>query len=222
MKLFESGHRERKSRQSTARTDRVFDLRRLTGDIDRAFLAPTRRDASPKPASCAGSQGRLPDVDPAGLRIGAPVARPASRVRRAQLPRPRGGDRRRDPRRAGRVHEGLRTVVGPYDEVLIPRGSMKTDWEVELGVVIGRTARYLDSPDEAPPASSPATRSRTTSPSASSSSSAAASGTRASAARPSTRSARGWSRRTRSPTPRRSGCGCGSTASRARTAPPPT
>jgi len=39
------------------------------------------------------------------------------------------------------------TVVGPYDDVLIPRNSVKTDWEVELGVVIGRTARYLD--DEA-------------------------------------------------------------------------
>jgi len=36
------------------------------------------------------------------------------------------------------------TVVGPYDEVLVPRKSVKTDWEVELGVVIGRTARYLD------------------------------------------------------------------------------
>jgi 2-keto-4-pentenoate hydratase/2-oxohepta-3-ene-1,7-dioic acid hydratase in catechol pathway len=41
------------------------------------------------------------------------------------------------------------TVVGPYDEVMIPRGSSKTDWEVELGVVIGRTARYLDSPADA-------------------------------------------------------------------------
>ena len=38
------------------------------------------------------------------------------------------------------------TVVGPYDDVLIPRKSVKTDWEVELGVIIGRTARYLDSP----------------------------------------------------------------------------
>jgi 2,4-didehydro-3-deoxy-L-rhamnonate hydrolase len=38
------------------------------------------------------------------------------------------------------------TVVGPYDDVLIPRGSTKTDWEVELGVVIARPARYLASP----------------------------------------------------------------------------
>jgi len=33
-------------------------------------------------------------------------------------------------------------ICGPNDEVLIPRGSEKTDWEVELGVVIGREARY--------------------------------------------------------------------------------
>ena len=41
------------------------------------------------------------------------------------------------------------TVVGPYDDVLIPRGSTRTDWEVELAVVIGRRARYLDSPEAA-------------------------------------------------------------------------
>jgi 2-keto-4-pentenoate hydratase/2-oxohepta-3-ene-1,7-dioic acid hydratase in catechol pathway len=42
------------------------------------------------------------------------------------------------------------TVVGPDDEVLVPRGSTKTDWEVELAVVIGTEARYLRSPDDAP------------------------------------------------------------------------
>ncbi len=41
------------------------------------------------------------------------------------------------------------TVVGPYDEIQIPRGSQKTDWEVELGVVIGREARYVASPEAA-------------------------------------------------------------------------
>ncbi|MEO6882357.1 MAG: fumarylacetoacetate hydrolase family protein [Mycobacteriaceae bacterium] len=35
------------------------------------------------------------------------------------------------------------TVVGAHDDVLVPRSSVKTDWEVELGVVIGQTARYL-------------------------------------------------------------------------------
>ena len=36
------------------------------------------------------------------------------------------------------------SIVGPNDDLEIPRGSEKTDWEVELGVVIGRTAKYVD------------------------------------------------------------------------------
>ncbi len=38
-------------------------------------------------------------------------------------------------------------VCGPNDAVIIPRGSEKTDWEVELGIVIGREARYVDEAD---------------------------------------------------------------------------
>ncbi len=34
-------------------------------------------------------------------------------------------------------------IVGPHDDVVIPRGSQKTDWEVELGVVIGQKASYV-------------------------------------------------------------------------------
>ncbi len=38
-------------------------------------------------------------------------------------------------------------IVGPNDNVVIPRGSEKTDWEVELGVVIGKTAKYVSEAD---------------------------------------------------------------------------
>jgi 2-keto-4-pentenoate hydratase/2-oxohepta-3-ene-1,7-dioic acid hydratase in catechol pathway len=38
-------------------------------------------------------------------------------------------------------------IVGPDDDILIPRGSTKTDWEVELGVVIGKTAKYVAEAD---------------------------------------------------------------------------
>ena len=38
-------------------------------------------------------------------------------------------------------------ICGPNDDVEIPRGSRKTDWEVELGVVIGRGGRYIDEAD---------------------------------------------------------------------------
>ena len=40
-------------------------------------------------------------------------------------------------------------IVGPHDTVLKPRGSTKMDWEVELGVVIGKTARYVSEADAA-------------------------------------------------------------------------
>jgi 2,4-diketo-3-deoxy-L-fuconate hydrolase len=35
-------------------------------------------------------------------------------------------------------------ITGPYDDLIIPRGSQKTDWEVELGVVVGKAARYVE------------------------------------------------------------------------------
>ncbi|MEL6642015.1 MAG: fumarylacetoacetate hydrolase family protein [Pseudomonadota bacterium] len=38
-------------------------------------------------------------------------------------------------------------IVGPNDDVMIPRGSEKTDWEVELGVVIGKPAKYVSAAD---------------------------------------------------------------------------
>ena len=41
------------------------------------------------------------------------------------------------------------TVIGPDDDVVIPRGSRKTDWEVELGVVVGRRCSYLRDEEEA-------------------------------------------------------------------------
>src|SRR5262245_17046235 len=39
------------------------------------------------------------------------------------------------------------SIIGPNDDVEIPRGSKKSDWEVELGVVIGKTAKYVSEAD---------------------------------------------------------------------------
>ena len=41
------------------------------------------------------------------------------------------------------------TLIGPNDDVRIPRGSVKTDWEIELGIVIGARTSYLDGPEQA-------------------------------------------------------------------------
>jgi len=39
------------------------------------------------------------------------------------------------------------SIIGPNDDVVIPRGSKKSDWEVELGVVIGKPAKYVEQKD---------------------------------------------------------------------------
>lgn len=41
------------------------------------------------------------------------------------------------------------TITGPYDNVYIPKNSTKTDWEVELGIIVGKEATYLNSTREA-------------------------------------------------------------------------
>lgn len=45
--------------------------------------------------------------------------------------------------------KAVSSLTGPYDEIMLPRGSTHTDWEVELGIVIGKTARYVEA-EEAP------------------------------------------------------------------------
>ena len=118
----------------------VFDLRPLTDDIDGAFLAGVR----PEVVTGELDSGRLPAVEPAGLRVGAPIARPGKVVcvglNYRDHARETGAELPEEP---VVFMKDPSTVVGPFDTVSIPRGSTKTDWEVELGVVIGGEARYL-------------------------------------------------------------------------------
>lgn len=122
------------------------DLSSLTSDIDGAFLAAdgiarTRR---------ALADDVLPPLRTEGLRFGPPVARPGAVVCIGQNYAAHAAESGSEPpTRPVIFFKPPNTVVGPNDEVEIPRGSARTDWEVELAVVIGRTARYLDSPGQA-------------------------------------------------------------------------
>lgn len=88
--------------------------------------------------------GQLPVVDTTGRRLGAPLPRPGAIVCV-------GLNYRDHAEETGQVvpTEPIlflklpRTVVGPHDDVLIPRRSTQTDYEVELGAVIGTRAHYL-------------------------------------------------------------------------------
>ncbi|HEY8454082.1 MAG TPA: fumarylacetoacetate hydrolase family protein [Actinopolymorphaceae bacterium] len=128
----------------------LFDLTPLTPDIDGRFLA---QDGIQR-AREAVSAGTLPGIDDpgdgTGLRVGAPIARPGAVFCIGQNYAAHAAESGSPPPEVPILFfKHPNTVVGPYDDVLIPRGSTKTDWEVELGVVIGKTARYLESPDVA-------------------------------------------------------------------------
>ncbi|GAA4168535.1 fumarylacetoacetate hydrolase family protein [Gryllotalpicola koreensis] len=127
--------------------DVAYDLRPVTPDIDGAFLSsggPARAAA----ALTARELAPLPAAET--LRIGAPIARPSAVLCIGMNYAAHAAESGSEPPEVPIVFlKTPSTVVGPDDAVEIPRGSEKTDWEVELGVVIGTRALYLSSPDEA-------------------------------------------------------------------------
>jgi len=117
-------------------------------DWDAAFFAD---DGLEKLAAKLSSSrpAKLPEV-PEAARWAAPVARPGKIVcaglNYSDHAKETGAQLPKEPKL---FMEAANTVVGPNDDLLIPRLSKKTDWEVELGVIIGAEARYLDSPEQA-------------------------------------------------------------------------
>ncbi|MCW3158046.1 fumarylacetoacetate hydrolase family protein [Micropruina sonneratiae] len=86
----------------------------------------------------------------AGERIGAPIARPHQILCIGLNYRDHAAETgQRVPAEPILFTKSPNTMVGPNDDVRIPRGSTKTDWEVELGIVIGRRTSYLASPADA-------------------------------------------------------------------------
>ena len=127
--------------------DTAYDLRSITPDIDGAFLA----GGGGARVRAALESGALPVLDGADeLRIGAPIARPSAVVCIGMNYAAHAAESGSAPPEIPIMFlKTPNTVVGPNDDVRIPRGSTKTDWEVELGVVIGERTSYLDSPEDA-------------------------------------------------------------------------
>jgi 2,4-diketo-3-deoxy-L-fuconate hydrolase len=124
----------------------IKDCSAHVADYDHAFFAGGGLE---RLRSLAAAPARLPDA-PAGARIGPPVARPrnvfAIGLNYADHAHETGAAIPAEPIL---FMKATSAVCGPHDPILIPRGSEKTDWEVELGVVIGRDARYLASKEAA-------------------------------------------------------------------------
>ncbi|MGW4278027.1 fumarylacetoacetate hydrolase family protein [Streptomyces seoulensis] len=123
------------------------DLSGVVADIDGALLADA---AALGRVRAAADAGELPALDPDGLRIGPPLGRIGKVVCIGLNFHDHAREAGAEPPAEPVVFlKAADTVVGPNDTVLVPRGSVKTDWEVELAVVIGRTARYLETDEDA-------------------------------------------------------------------------
>ncbi|MEO2133770.1 fumarylacetoacetate hydrolase family protein [Microbacterium sp.] len=126
---------------------RYLRIDALTADIDGVFFAGGGLER----VRTALAAGTLPELDGAAqLRVGAPIARPTAVLCIGQNYAAHAAESGDAPPTVPILfYKHPNTVVGPFDNVAIPPGAVKVDWEVELGVVIGRRARYLSSPAEA-------------------------------------------------------------------------
>jgi 2,4-diketo-3-deoxy-L-fuconate hydrolase len=128
--------------------DSYVDLSDMVGDFDEAFFAGGGIDRIRGVVEERAAAGQVTRF--AGERIGAPIARPHQILCIGLNYSDHAAETGQAvPEEPILFTKPPNTLVGPDDDVRIPRGSTKPDWEVELGIVIGRRTSYLDSEDEA-------------------------------------------------------------------------
>ncbi|MGN9847190.1 fumarylacetoacetate hydrolase family protein [Nonomuraea sp. H19] len=121
-----------------------IDVSDLTPDFDEKFFAA----GGVRLLADRVARGDVREF--AGERIGAPIARPHQILCIGLNYSDHAAETGQAvPAEPILFTKSPNTLVGPYDDVRIPRGATKTDWEVELGIVIGRRTSYLDSVAEA-------------------------------------------------------------------------
>ena len=139
MKLVRYGPKGQEKPGVLDDTGAIRDLSGIIGDLDGSTLTPE-------------SLGRLRRLDPEGLprvagepRLGPCVAGVGKIVAIGLNYSDHAAETGAEvPKEPITFMKATTAITGPYDEVEIPRGSERTDWEVELGVVIGRTAKYVE------------------------------------------------------------------------------
>jgi 2,4-diketo-3-deoxy-L-fuconate hydrolase len=142
MKLLRYGPAGHEKPGLLDRDGKIRDLSGIVGDIDGEVLAPAALD-------------RLRRTDPASLPLVAGAPRLGPCVGRVPKFIAIGLNYRQHAAETGAAipkepiifMKATSCIVGPDDDVIIPKASQKTDWEVELGIVIGTLARYVESHD---------------------------------------------------------------------------
>lgn len=126
--------------------DKYYDTSAFGQDYNEAFFATgglEKLQQFVEQHKAPGGGTRLSQV-PAGARLGSPIARPSKIVciglNYADHARETGAT---PPPEPVIFLKSTTALCGPADDIMIPRNSQKTDWEVELAVVIGKKASYV-------------------------------------------------------------------------------
>ena len=121
---------------------KIRDLSEVVADIDAATLAPRSlaRLAKIKPEALPAVRG-APRIGPCVANVGSFVAVGLNYADHA------AESGMAIPKEPVLFNKARTCIVGPYDDIVIPKGSQRTDWEVELGVVIGARASYVSEKD---------------------------------------------------------------------------
>lgn len=120
--------------------NKYYDTSALVNDYDEVFFENNGLEQLEKQLQNGAT---LPEV-PAGVRLGPPVARPSKllciglnysdHARETNAP---------IPKEPVLFFKSTTAIVGPDDDLMIPKDSIKTDWEVELAIVMGKKASYV-------------------------------------------------------------------------------
>jgi 2,4-diketo-3-deoxy-L-fuconate hydrolase len=145
MRIGRPGHEKPVARLD----DRTYvDLSDVVPDFDEEFFGSGGLDTIGPLVTARAEAGAVARFD--GERVGPPIARPHQILCIGLNYRDHAAETGQAvPTEPIVFTKSPNTLIGPNDDVRIPRGAKKTDWEVELGIVIGRRTSYLPSVDEA-------------------------------------------------------------------------
>ena len=142
MKLIRYGSPDSEKPGLCLADGRLVDASEVTADYDEKFFASGGLARLQQWLESKGSQAEAIAGD---VRLGAPIARPSKIVcvglNYAEHAQESGLE---PPKEPVLFFKATTAMCGPFDDIRIPRGSEKTDWEVELAVVIGRKASYVE------------------------------------------------------------------------------
>jgi 2,4-diketo-3-deoxy-L-fuconate hydrolase len=147
MKLLRWGEPGRERPGVELPDSRRIDVSAVTGDFDEAFFAGDGVAALRDWVAREGAHA--PTIRP-DIRLGPPLARPSKIVCIGLNYRDHAAESGMEiPAEPVLFFKATSSMVGPNDDLIIPRGATKVDWEVELAVVIGARTAYVDPADAA-------------------------------------------------------------------------